>query len=213
MIFLKAKSYNLKARGGFTLIELLIVIAIIGLLSSIVLASLKETKKKAQVATAKELTLDIRTEMENIIDPNGGYPAKFCTCNKNSTSGCSGPYDPNPGKITRAMHEGVDTNPDSPESLRQVMELANKISALNSGWFSTSVFIRPPCVTSDAYLPGGGSGIVDGYTATDAKIKEWATWFEIKSSEIIFCMDSRGMAREMRTPNLPNNYDGIPTCD
>lgn len=43
-------SFIKKYRRGFTIVELLIVIAIIGLLSSIVLVSTKESRKKAQIA-------------------------------------------------------------------------------------------------------------------------------------------------------------------
>ena len=42
------KDFDAKTKKGFTLIELLVVISIIGLLSSIVLASLNTARMKAQ---------------------------------------------------------------------------------------------------------------------------------------------------------------------
>lgn len=53
-----------KTQKGFTLIELLVVISIIGLLSSIVLASLNSARDKAKVAKAKSEMLQIIKAIE-----------------------------------------------------------------------------------------------------------------------------------------------------
>ncbi len=55
---------NLKNKKGFTLIELLIVIAIIGILASIVLSSILSSKKGASVSAMKTTMQSVRTAME-----------------------------------------------------------------------------------------------------------------------------------------------------
>lgn len=58
---------------GFTLIELLIVITIIGILSSIVLVSLGESKKKSQAAKIVQEVKQFQNAMEQYRLQNGGY--------------------------------------------------------------------------------------------------------------------------------------------
>lgn len=77
--------HNKIKRGGFTLIELLVVISIIGLLSSIVLASLNSARKKAQDAAIVSNLRNFMSEAEmsrlNINDysyiNNGILPVKM----------------------------------------------------------------------------------------------------------------------------------------
>ncbi len=59
---------------GFTLIELMVVISIIGLLSSIVLASLKDARDKANVTKFKAEIRQMISALELYRGDNGKYP-------------------------------------------------------------------------------------------------------------------------------------------
>ncbi|KKU77663.1 MAG: hypothetical protein UY03_C0011G0013 [Parcubacteria group bacterium GW2011_GWA2_47_64] len=66
-------SASVKKMRGFTLIELLVVISIIGLLSSVVLASLNTARSKARDARRKSDLNEIRTALEFYLDKYGTY--------------------------------------------------------------------------------------------------------------------------------------------
>lgn len=59
---------------GFTLIELLVVISIIGLLSSVVLASLSSARTKARDTRRTADIRQVQTALELYYDSNGSYP-------------------------------------------------------------------------------------------------------------------------------------------
>jgi len=58
---------------GFTLIELLVVISIISLLSTVVMASLNQSRKKAQIAGIKSDLQSIKTQAEISYSKTGDY--------------------------------------------------------------------------------------------------------------------------------------------
>ena len=74
---------------GFTLIELLVVVAIIGLLASIILASLNSSRNKASDAAIKQQLSDMRTASILVYDNTSSYDT---VCDANT----------DPGKLFRA---------------------------------------------------------------------------------------------------------------
>lgn len=63
-----------KTKQGFTLIELLVVIAIIGILASVVLASLNSAREKSRDARRVSDIKQIQLALELYFDTNRSYP-------------------------------------------------------------------------------------------------------------------------------------------
>ena len=76
-------------RKGFTLIELLVVISIIGLLSSIVLASLAQARQKANKAAILEEMASLRNAAGMFgLNHNGDYGPPYLTDQNNGGADC-----------------------------------------------------------------------------------------------------------------------------
>jgi prepilin-type N-terminal cleavage/methylation domain-containing protein len=74
MLFFVREKRRYALAGGFTLIELMVVAAIISLISSIVLASLDQARKKARDAVRTSELSHIRNAVELYITDHSTYP-------------------------------------------------------------------------------------------------------------------------------------------
>lgn len=98
---------KMSKRKGFTLIELLVVIAIIGILASIVLASLNSARKKSRDARRVADVKQIQLALEMYFDSNKSYPLPLLSATL--PTGCGGsacmstvPTDPLGGNYSYA---------------------------------------------------------------------------------------------------------------
>jgi len=105
------KSY----KRGFTLIELLVVIAIIGILASIVLASLDSARKKGRDARRIADIKQLQLALELYYDQNNQFPTALSTSTLVASNFISTiPKDPQTGNnYSYAALQGSASSPDT----------------------------------------------------------------------------------------------------
>jgi prepilin-type N-terminal cleavage/methylation domain-containing protein len=88
-----------RASSGFTIIELLIVVAIIGIIASIVVVSYQSVRQQANETTVKTHLADAKSKLDRIRSDTGVYPASL-----------DGTGVTEPDQITYTYYYGSTTN-------------------------------------------------------------------------------------------------------
>jgi prepilin-type N-terminal cleavage/methylation domain-containing protein len=143
---LQTTNYKLQTKRGFTLIELLVVIAIIGVLASVVLASLNTARLKSRDARRIADIKQIQLALELYYDANSAsYPTALTMAALGTALAPTYipgvPNDPSGGTATYTYHSLADNTAGASNActagncrsyvLKAVLE-ANNSSALNN---------------------------------------------------------------------------------
>jgi len=137
---------GLNYKNGFSLIEILIVIAIVGILSSVVLFALTPSRNKAKDARIISDLHEIMSSAPSVYDPiSGKYDLGKLVALTSSTMNDAINNDPNGVLVTWSISS--NSNPNGP------LLLMNLISSVNYGatFLSSSFAIYAKLSTGNSY--------------------------------------------------------------
>ncbi|OGI82012.1 hypothetical protein A3I95_03400 [Candidatus Nomurabacteria bacterium RIFCSPLOWO2_02_FULL_44_12] len=151
-------------KKGFTLIELLVVVAIIGILASVVLASLNSARNKGKDAAIFAQLANMRGQAELYYATNNNYGTGYTTL------------------TTATNAAGVDITPGSPGCTPSY--------ATNGGMFTAAASVSGLDGLVKGACNSGATAIVASVDAATAT--KWALRASGVSTNAFYCVDSSG---------------------
>lgn len=155
----KIMNNNIK-KEGFTLVELLIVIAIIGILSSVVFASMNVARQKARDARRVSDIKQIQLALEMYQDANGQYPTDIYSSGILSAYMNAVPKDPSTG--SNYLYGYYTTGGETTSyHLGATLEIYPNSAVFESDKDCNSTGTPSGCPISSSYTAGGFNGAND----------------------------------------------------
>jgi prepilin-type N-terminal cleavage/methylation domain-containing protein len=158
----------MKNNKGFTLIELLVVIAIIGILASVVLASLSSARQKGKVAAIQSTLSSMRAQAEVGVT-NGRYALNVCKGAVN-TGGLIALMDylNLPSSKVVSLRCGQDTAA-TVQPLKWAVEASIKVDGTNETYYCADYTGYSGLSKVGAAVAGSGSALGSGVTVTSPR--------------------------------------------
>ncbi|HEY0980312.1 MAG TPA: type II secretion system protein [Candidatus Paceibacterota bacterium] len=150
----------MKKQNGFTLIELLVVIAVIGILASVVLASLNSARAKGRDAQRVSTIREIQKALEFYYDKYGYYP----NYTENECVGTEGYTTTNNNFMQSLVTEGfLPAYPKDPANIQCRLQYAPTNS--NQGYIIFTIFENwaPNNRCDQNHTNSGYSCFIEGY--------------------------------------------------
>jgi len=177
---------------GFTIIEVMIVLAIVGLLLTVILLAVPALQRNSRNFQRKNFAERAAAQLETYyLEHNRKYPAtpqQYCDfilnylANSNSSSACNpSSYGPAPDFCISGTVDGFDVCYHKNDQAAHDVKNEDRLSIIYAHWCLT------PGMTGYDIQPGD---VIYSTDPSDKDIRKYAVWIKLEASDTIVCIDN-----------------------